>query len=55
MADSHGSLILVATHGGPTMFARIGVMQALNHHHVREFNTVRKPHHWGKRKLKRDE
>jgi hypothetical protein len=26
------SLILVATHGGPTMFARIGVMQALNRH-----------------------
>lgn len=49
------ALILVATHGGPTMFARIGVMQALNRHHVREFNTVRKPHHWGKRKLKRDE
>lgn len=25
------ALILVATLGGPTMFARIGVMQALNH------------------------
>jgi hypothetical protein len=49
------ALILVATHGGPTMFARIGVMQALNRHHVREFNTDRKPHHWGKRKLKRDQ
>jgi hypothetical protein len=24
------ALTLVATHGGPTMFARIGVMQALN-------------------------
>jgi hypothetical protein len=24
------ALILVATHGGPTMFARIGVMRALN-------------------------
>jgi hypothetical protein len=41
------ALILVATHGGPTMFARIGVMQALNRHHIREFNTNRKPHHWG--------
>jgi hypothetical protein len=30
------ALILVATKGGPTMFARIGVMQALNRHHVRE-------------------
>jgi hypothetical protein len=27
------ALILVATLGGPTMFARIGVMRALNHHH----------------------
>jgi len=38
----------------PTMFARIGIMQALNRHHVREFDLNRKPHHWGKRKLKRD-
>ncbi len=30
MAGSHGSLILVATLGGPTMLARIGVMRALN-------------------------
>jgi hypothetical protein len=33
------------------MFARIGVMRALNHHHVREFNPDRKDHHWGHRKL----
>ena len=26
------ALILVATSGGPTMFARIGVMMALNRH-----------------------
>jgi hypothetical protein len=49
------ALILVATLGGPTMFARIGVMRALNRDHVREFNTDCKPHHWGRRKLKRDE
>jgi hypothetical protein len=49
------ALILVATQGGPTMFARIGIMQALNRHHVREFDLDRKPHHWGKRKLKRDQ
>jgi hypothetical protein len=49
------ALILVATSGGPTMFARIGVMQALNRGHVREFDLDRKPHHWGKRKLKRDQ
>jgi hypothetical protein len=47
------ALILVATVGGPTMFARIGVMRALNRNHVREFNPKRKDHHWGKRKLKR--
>ena len=49
-------LILVAeSSDGPTMLARIGVMRALNRHNVREFNPDRKPHHWGKRKLKRDE
>jgi hypothetical protein len=48
------ALILVATLGGPTMFARIGVMRALNRGHVREFNTSRKDPHWGKRKLARD-
>src|ERR1700736_2916127 len=43
------ALILVAeSNGGPTMLARIGVMQALNRHVVREFNPDRKPHHWGK-------
>jgi hypothetical protein len=41
--------------GGPTMFARIGVMQALNRHHVREFDLDGKTPHWGKRKLKRDQ
>ena len=47
------ALILVATLGGPTMFARIGVMRALNGGHVREFDISRKDHHWGKRKLAR--
>jgi hypothetical protein len=36
------ALILVATLGGPTMFARIGVMRALNRHVVREFSLSRK-------------
>jgi hypothetical protein len=49
------ALILVATLGGPTMFARIGVMRALNRHVERVFNPDRKDPHWGKRKLKRDE
>jgi len=35
-------LILVATRGGPTILARIGVMKALNRHVVREFNPSRK-------------
>jgi hypothetical protein len=48
------ALILVADLGGPTMFARIGVMKALNRGHVREFNPSRKEPHWGRRKLARD-
>jgi hypothetical protein len=35
------ALILVAEHDGPTIFARIGVMKALNRGHVREFNPSR--------------
>jgi hypothetical protein len=49
------ALILVATLDGPTMFARIGIMRAPNRRHAREFDLNRKPHHWGKRKLKRDQ
>jgi hypothetical protein len=44
-----------AENGGPMIFARMGVMQAINRHEVKEFGTSSKPHHWGKRKLKRDE
>jgi hypothetical protein len=40
---------------GPTMFARIAFMRALNRHIERVFNPDRKDTHWGKRKLKRDE
>jgi hypothetical protein len=49
------ALMLVVELGGPTMFARIGVMRALNRHHVRGFNPSQKAHHWGRRKLKRDQ
>src|SRR4030088_2202104 len=49
------ALILVATLGGPTMFARIGVMRALNRNVEQTFDSTRKDHHWGRRKLKRDE
>jgi hypothetical protein len=47
------ALILVAR-GGPTMFARIGVMRALHRHEARELNSSAKKTHWGKRKLARD-
>ena len=43
MTGGDGSLILVATSGGPTMFARIGVMRALNRHVEREFNPSQGP------------
>jgi hypothetical protein len=36
------------------MFARIGVMRALNRDIERVFDSSRKHHHWGRRKLKRD-
>jgi hypothetical protein len=49
------ALLLVAEHDGPTTFARIGVMRALNRHVERVFNPDRKDHHWGRRKLARDQ
>jgi hypothetical protein len=48
------ALLLVAEHDGPTMFARFGVMRALNRHIERVFDPSRKDHHWGHRKLARD-
>jgi hypothetical protein len=48
------ALMLVAEHNGPPMFARIGVMQAINRHVERVFDPSRKDHHWGRRKLARD-
>jgi hypothetical protein len=33
----------------------VWVMKALNRHVERVFNPERKDHHWGKRKLKRDQ
>jgi hypothetical protein len=43
-----------AEYGGPMIFAQ-GMMQAVHRHHKRVFNPDRKDHHWGKRKLKRDQ
>jgi hypothetical protein len=48
------ALLLVAEHDGPPMFARIGIMRALNRHVERVFNPSRKDKHWGRRKLARD-
>jgi hypothetical protein len=48
------ALILVTTIGGPTMLARIRIMQALNRHVERVFDPSRKEPHWGRRKLARD-
>ena len=47
------ALLLVAEQDGP-MFARIGIMRALNRHVERVFDHSRKDKHWGKRKLARD-
>ena len=48
------ALILVAR-SGPTMLARMAFMKALNRNVVLAFNPNAKEHHWGKRKLKRDQ
>lgn len=45
---------LVAERDGDPMFARIGVMRALNRRVERVFNPDRNDHHWGRRKLARD-
>jgi hypothetical protein len=44
----------VAELDGPPMFARIGIMRALNRDYVREFNSSRKDTHWGRHRLQRD-
>ena len=49
------ALMVVVQQRGPMMMARIGVMKALNRHVEQVFNSDRKEHHWGKRKLKRDQ
>jgi hypothetical protein len=38
----------------PMMFAKMGVLQAVNRNVERVSNSDRKDHHWGKRKLLRD-
>ena len=49
------ALIMAAEDRGPIMHARIGIMRVLNRHVERVFNPDAKGHHWGKRRLKRDQ
>jgi hypothetical protein len=51
MAGRDGNALLVVERNGPTIFARIGMMRALNRHVERVFNSSRKETHWAKRKL----
>jgi hypothetical protein len=48
------ALIMAAEGRGPLMHARVGMLRALNRHE-RVFNPDRKDHHWGNRKLVRDQ
>ena len=48
-------VVLLCSRVSDPMLARIGVMKALNCHVERVSNPERKDHHWGKRKLKRDQ
>jgi hypothetical protein len=47
-------LMLVVKLGGPTMFARICIMRALNRRVERAFDPSQKDKHRGRRKLARD-
>jgi hypothetical protein len=53
MAPVESAAMLVADRGGPTMFARIGVMRALHRDVERVFDPSRKEKHWDQRKLAR--
>jgi hypothetical protein len=44
-----------AEQGYPLLFARAATLQAIHRNKKRSFNPDRKDHHWGKRKLKRDQ
>lgn len=48
-------LMQAADSSGPIEFARIGILQALTRDVERVFETPRKEHHWGRRKLARDQ
>jgi hypothetical protein len=47
--------LMLCSRGGAPMLARTAFMKALNRNVVIAFNPDAKKHHWGKRKLKRDQ
>ena len=47
MAAAMEALLLVAELDGPPLFARIGIMRAINRHVERVFDPSRKDKHWG--------
>jgi hypothetical protein len=49
------ALIMAAEDRGPLMHPRVGMLRGLNRHLERVFNPDRNEHHWGKRKLARDQ
>jgi hypothetical protein len=56
VATAAEMLTYAAERGIAWMFmARIGVLQALHRNKVQQFNPDAKDHHWGKRRLKRDQ
>jgi hypothetical protein len=49
------ALLLVAEQDGPPLFARIGVMRAINRRVEPVFDSSLKDKHWGPRKVARDQ
>jgi hypothetical protein len=51
-----GVAVIMASEGsGPLLHARVGMLNAMNYGHEREFRFDRKETHWGKRNLERDQ
>jgi len=48
-------LLISAERNGIILMAQWALLQAIHHGKERVFNPERKDHHWGKRRLKRDE
>jgi hypothetical protein len=54
-ATASPACLLVVELGGPTMMARIGIIEGVEPPHRTRVRSVAERQHWGKRKLKRDE